>query len=148
MNHGNPVPQEDNDDTLYLNEDDYVMLVTPYSPEIADKIKQAGLAHDFNTRQMLVEIAVSEDPGWERYGATLEALASKYELDESFTESGHSRLVGPEDRMTAAFEEIQTEYNSRLFSAHEYVAFEAQLAETREAQAYNADNDAYRASRN
>ncbi len=148
MNYGNQEPQEPENDVLYLDEDDYVMLVTPYSPEIAEKIKKASLAFDFNTRQMLAEAAAIKDPGWKLYGATLEALVEKHQLDESFTGSGHSRLVGPKDRVTAAFEEIQPHYNSRLFSAHEYVAFEEKLAEAREASANGQNGGSYDASRN
>lgn len=148
MNHEDQSPHEADNGVLYLNEDDYVMLVTPYSPEIADKIKQAGLAHDFNTRQILVEMAAADDPGWERFGNTIETIATEHQLDESISDTGHTRLVGPQDRVEAAFEDIKPHYNAKVFSALDYVAFEEQITASRQAAAHGQNGETYDASRN
>ena len=51
------------EDTFFdLGHDDRVLLTTPYTPEMATKMKEWGASGDHAKRQMIAEFAEQQDP--------------------------------------------------------------------------------------
>lgn len=112
---------------------DRILLVAPYSPEDAQKMKSAGCV-DAQTRQAFVQKTQAEGDGLEGYYNFVAQTAQSHDLFIGQTESGHLCLIGEKANVDAADAEISARYNSRVFTLEAYADFEEQVLQARTRQ--------------
>lgn len=122
---GHEMNETNQEDTFFdLGHDDRVLLTTPYTPEMATKMKEWGASGSHAKRQMIAEFAEQQDPGFQNYFGLLATTAEKYGLFlGEVEETGHMALIGHKEPVEEAFADINASYNSRVLTADEYVVF-------------------------
>lgn len=107
---------------ISLGENEPVLVVTPYPPEMSGRMQFAGMdgtANDPHIREAFRKEALAIDPDFEKFRTAVSETVIRYELTIHFGGNDFIVLAGNKDALTSAEIELEDRFSTQRYTGGE-----------------------------